>query len=114
MEWCKTECNKIIVYSKMPYITICNRFPLYCKIRELETPDEEQNVHAYEIDAGNIEFWNYIKEFNYNIDVDDISHIFFFCEKRHIASLEIVDYENYVLIEEPVKICRLRRNELPL
>ena len=102
MEWCKTECNKIFVYSKMPYITICNRFPLYCKIGELETPDEEQNVYAYEIDVGNVEFWNYIKEFNYSIDVDDISHLFFFCEKRHVASLEIVDYENYVLIEEPV------------
>ena len=29
IEWCKTECNEIIVYSKMPYNTICPKFSLY-------------------------------------------------------------------------------------
>lgn len=103
MEWCKTECNKIIVYSKMPYNTICTKFPLYCNINELQSPDELLDIYAFEINIFNIAFWEYIKEYNYNIDIaDDISHIYFFWGNRNIASLEIVDYENYVLIEEPI------------
>lgn len=103
MEWCKTECNKIIVYSTMPYNIICTKFSLYCNIIELEKPDEGMDIYAYEISVTDVVFWDYIREYNYNIDVEeDISHIYFFYEKRYIASLEIVDYENYVLIETPV------------
>ncbi len=103
MEWCKTECNKIVIYSQMHYHTICTKFPLYCNINELERPDEVLSIYAYEINVINVGFWDYIKEYNYNIDIaDDISHIFFFYGKRNVASLEIVDYENYVLIEEPI------------
>lgn len=102
VEWCKTECNKIILYSRMPYHTVCSRFSPYCVINELEMPDRELNVYAYEMSVNNIMFWDYMKEYNYNIDIDDISHIFFFYGKKLIASLEIVDYENYIFIEEPV------------
>ena len=50
-----------------------------------------------------IRFWNYIEEYNYNIDAEnDVSHMFFLNGDRNIASLEVVDYENYVLIEEPI------------
>lgn len=100
IEWCKAECSRIIVYSRMSYNAICIKFPLYCNIIELEHPDEFLDVCAYEINVVNDTFWNYIKEYNYNIDVsDDISHIYFFDQEKYIASLEIVDYENYVLIE---------------
>ncbi len=103
IEWCKTECNKIMVYSSMSYDTIGSKFPLYCDVKELEMPDELMRVYAYEINVIEVAFWNYICIYNYNIDIeDDISHIFFFCENRKVASLEIVDYENYVLIEEPI------------
>lgn len=33
-----------------------------------------------------------------------MSHIFFFDHKRMIASLEIVDYENYILMETSVPL----------
>lgn len=103
IEWCKTECNKIIVYSSMPYDIISSKFPLYCDVKELEMPDKLMKVYAYEINVIEVAFWNYICIYNYNIDIeDDISHIFFFYEKRNVASLEIVDYENYVLIDEPI------------
>lgn len=62
MEWCKTECNEIIVYSKMPYNTICTKFPLYCNINELQSPDELLDIYAFEINIFNISFWEYIKE----------------------------------------------------
>ncbi len=103
MEWCKTECNKIIIYSQISYDTICYKMPLYCKINELNKPDETMEIHAYEIYIIDARFWDYIQEYNYNIDnEDDISYIFFFYEEKNIASLEVVDYENYILIEEPV------------
>lgn len=103
IEWCKIGCNRIIIYSHMPYSIICDKFSSYCIIRELEKPDEALDIYAYEIDVINVVFWNYIKEYNYDIDVkDDISHIYFFSGKKYIASLEVVDYENYVLIEEPI------------
>lgn len=104
IEWCKTECNKMIIYSHMLYDIICAKFPLYCTINEVEKPDTTLDVYAYEIKVTNKAFWNYIKNCNnYNIDMkDDISHIFFFSAKRKIASLEIVDYENYILIEDPI------------
>lgn len=101
IEWCKKECNKVIVYSQMTYDMICTKFPLYCNINELERPDRDLNVHAYEINEINSIFWNYIKDFDYNINKEnDISHMFFFQSDEYIASLEIVDYENYILIEE--------------
>lgn len=103
IEWCKTECNKINVYSRMPYDIICSKFPLYCDVKELQMPDELMRIYAYEIHVIEAAFWNYIYTYNYNIDIeDDISHSIFFYEKRDVASLEIVDYENYVLIEEPI------------
>lgn len=103
IEWCKIECNKIIVYSHMSYDIFCTKFSSFCNVNELEKPDETLDIFAYEMEVINVAFWNYIKECNYNIDVeDDISHIYFFHGKRNIASLEIVDYENYVLIEQPV------------
>lgn len=103
IEWCKKECNRIIAYSQMSYNTIETKFPLYCNINELEKPDKILNVYAYEINVTNTIFWDYIKDYNYNIDqADDISHIYFFQKEKYIASLEIVDYENYILIEEPI------------
>ena len=103
IEWCKTECDKIIVYSQMSYGTICAKFPLFCDINELERPDETLNVHAFKLNISNVAFWEYIKEYDYDIDIeDDISYIFFFYGERNVASLEIVDYENYILIEEPI------------
>lgn len=103
MKWCKVECNKIIVYSEMPYDIIRNKFPLYCDINELRKPDERLNIYAYEINVNDIVFWDYIEEYNYNIDIEDnISHLFFLDGEKDIASLEIVDYENYILIEAPI------------
>lgn len=103
IEWCKKGCNKIIVYSKMSHYTICTKFPLFCNINKLQMPDEEMNIYSYEIDILDPAFWDYMKGYNYDINIaDDISHIFFFDGERNIASLEIVDYENYVLIEDPV------------
>lgn len=44
-----------------------------------------------------------IEDFNFNIDIiDNISYIFFFSSEKNIASLQIVDFENYLLIEEPI------------
>lgn len=104
IEWCKAECNKIIVYSHIPYHIFHTKFAFYCSIDTLEKPDETLNVYAYEIKVADIKFWNYIQEYNYNIDVeDDISHMYFFNDSRNIASLEIVDCENYIFIESPVK-----------
>lgn len=101
IEWCKVECNKIVVYSHMTYDIIRVKFLLYCNICLLKKPDETLDVYAYEIEIINNIFWDYIKNYNYNIDcTDDISHIYFFCDKKYIASLEIVDYENHLVIEE--------------
>lgn len=103
IEWCKIDCNKIVIYSQMTYNTICSKFPLYCNISSLEKPDEALDVYAYEINVINAMFWDYIKDYNYNIDIkDDISHMFFFNSEKYIASLEIVDYENYLFIEESI------------
>ena len=101
IEWCKIECNKIVIYSHMTYDIIRAKFLSYCNILLLKKPDELLNVYAYEIKVTNIAFWDYIKEYNYNIDsANDISHIYFFYNDKYIASLEIVDYENYLVIEE--------------
>lgn len=103
IKWCRMECNKIIIYSSMSYNTVRSKFLSYCNISVLEKPDELLDVYAYEINIINSSFWNYIKDFNFNIGIiDNISYIFFFNSKKYIASLQIVDYENYLLIEEPI------------
>lgn len=104
IKWCKLQCNRIIVYSRMTYNMISDEFPMYCNINPLAKPDESLDVYAYEIEVTDAVFWEYIKNCNYDIDIPyDISHIFFFYGSRHVASLEVVDYENYILIEEPIK-----------
>lgn len=104
VKWCKLQCNKIIVYSRMTYNIISYEFSLYCNITPLAKPDESLDVYAYEIDVTNAMFWEYIDNYNYDIDIlNVISHIYFFYGSRHVASLEVVDYDNYILIEEPVK-----------
>ena len=103
IEWCKEECNSLIVYSRMPYDAFRTIFSCYCNIDILEKPDVILDVYAYKIEMVDIRFWNYIEEYDYNIDAEnDVSHMFFLNGDRNIASLEIVDYENYVLIEEPI------------
>lgn len=104
IEWCKAECNRIIVYSHVPYNNFYTEFSYYCCIDILGKPDETLDVYSYEIKVCDTNFWIYIKEYNYNIDVEnDISHMYFFNDSRNIASLEIVDYENYIFIESPVR-----------
>lgn len=103
IEWCKEECNRVIVYTRMPYRMICEEFPLYCNISILEKPDTDLDVYAYKIYVTNSWFWDYIENCNYDYDEsNNISHIFFFNYEKYIASLEIVDYENYVLLEENI------------
>ena len=104
IEWCKKECNKVIIYSRMSYNIISNKFSLCCSINQLKKPDKYLNVHAYEINIIDVGFWDYIKDYDYNIDnEEDISHMFFFQNEKYFASLEIVDYENYILIEDSVE-----------
>lgn len=89
----------------MTYEIVNLKFPLYCNISVLEKPDETLDVKAYKIDVTDVTFWLYIKNFNFNINLaDDISHIFFFSSKKCIAALEIVDYQNYVLIEDAIPV----------
>lgn len=103
IKWCEIECNKIVIYSQMTCGKVCSKFPLCCNISVLDKPDETLDVYAYEINVIKGAFWDYIKEYNYNIDImDNISHIFFFNSEKYIVSLEIVDYENYLFIEEPI------------
>ncbi|MCM1179689.1 MAG: hypothetical protein NC347_05505 [Clostridium sp.] len=103
IKWCEKECNKIIIYSPMLYSAVCLKFLSYCTISALEKPDETMDVYAYEINVENVLFWNYVKDYNYNIDSrDNISHIFFYNNGSCIASLATVDYENYLVVEEPV------------
>lgn len=103
IEWCRVECNKIVIYSSMTYDTVCSEFFSYCDINVLEKPDESLNVYAYEINVINSTFWDYIEDFDFNIDAtDNISYIFFFSGEKNIASLQTVDFENYLLLEEPI------------
>ena len=113
IEWCKGECNKLIIYTRLSYRAICSKIPLYCNISILEKPDKALDIYAYEINVENVLFWNYIANGDYSIDrADDISHMFFFYGEISIASLEIVDYENYVLIEgDAVQNDRLLANK---
>ena len=103
IKWCEIMCNEIIIYTRMTYETVISKFALYSNVNILEKPDKLLDVQAYEIEIIDVKFWTYIEAFNFDIDaVDDISHIYFFNHKKIIASLEIVDYENYILIETSV------------
>ena len=102
IKWCEIECNRIVIYSQMTYSTIYSKFPSCCNISVIEKLDETLEVYAYEINVIDVVFWEYIKDYNYDIDIDDISHMFFFNSEKYIASLEIVDYENYICIEVPI------------
>ena len=69
IEWCKEECNRVIVYTRMPYRMICEEFPLYFNISIiLEKPDTDIEVYAYKIYVTNSWFWDYIENCNYNFD----------------------------------------------
>ncbi len=66
---------------------------MYCDINVLKKIDEILNIYAYEINIIDNAFWNYIEHYNFNIDViDSIS----FNSKKNVASLQMVDYENYI------------------
>lgn len=88
----------------MEYSVFCKKISSYCDIDGMKKPDATLDIYAYEIMVLDNRFWNFIKEYDYNIDVeDDISHMYFFNGSKNIALLEIVDYENYIFIETPVK-----------
>lgn len=83
IEWCKAECNKVVIYAQIPYHTICKEFPSCCDICIVEKPDKALDVYAYKIDVTNTLFWDYIANNNYNIDgLNNISHIFFFDSEK--------------------------------
>ncbi|MBO5352321.1 MAG: hypothetical protein J6A77_03385 [Lachnospiraceae bacterium] len=76
-------------------------FSKACSIKFLDKPDRTLDVNSYEISVIHSSFWDDIKSYNYNIDsCNDISHMYFFHDEFYVASLEIVDYKNYVLFEE--------------
>ena len=91
LEWCKTECNRIIVYSRVHFNVICTKFPLYCNIHELESPDEDLGFHAYEINIVDIMFWAYFKDFDFSIDKEG--------EISHILIEEPISHEEKLLLE---------------
>lgn len=76
-------------------------FIKYCEVSEIEKPDDLLDIYAYRLTNIKPNFWSLIEKYNYNIDYPKaISHMYFLCNDILLATLEITDYENYVLIEE--------------
>lgn len=117
IEWCIKECNSMIIYSSMNYETICSKFPMFCKVIELESPDKEIEIFAYEIEIKSNDYWSYIENYDYGINSsDNISHMYFKSGNMHIAYLEIEDCDNYVMLEDDIinTDCILPTNDLIL
>lgn len=105
LKWCERICDEILIYTRITYDAIHWRFPRYCDIRIQEKPDELSDIQSYQIDIKDVRFWEYIDTLNFDIDIaDEISHLFFFKHKQHIASLEIGDDQNYVLFEDSIPV----------
>lgn len=93
-------CNGIIIYTKQNVCSIEKKFKRYSDISELQRPDSGMKVNAYRINITSEMIWDLIQNADFNIDSEDsISHIYFFNGEKCVASLEIEDYENYVLLE---------------
>ena len=93
-------CNNIIIYTKQNVSNIQKQFKRYSDIQELQGPDSSMKVNAYRINITNKMIWDLILNANFSIDSkDSISHLYFFNDERCVASLEIEDYENYILLE---------------
>ena len=52
--------------------------------------------------------WDIVRDYNFNIDsLDSVSYMFFEKDGVNIAELELVDYENYLIIEKEIGISDL-------
>lgn len=93
-------CDCIIIYTKLNYEEVKNMFDKYCKVKKLKSPDSLLKIKAYQLIIIREEAWNVIREFNFGINsIKAISHMYFFAKSAYIGSLEIEDYENYILLE---------------
>ncbi len=107
LEWCEAMCDEVVVFTPMTCGAIHERFPQHCKISIQKKPDALLDVQSYRIKIEAAGFWRYMDQLNFDIDMaDGISHLFFFEDKKCIASLEIVDYQNYVFFEDAIPVDR--------
>lgn len=93
-------CDCIIIYTKLSYEAVKDMFDKYCKVKKLKSPDSLLKIKAYKLIIMQKEAWYVIRGCNFDINsIRAISHMYFFAKNVYIGSLEIEDYENYILLE---------------
>lgn len=93
-------CDCIIIYTESGYDAIKSTFGKYCEVQKLGKPDSVMQIEAFRLIIKEKGAWEVISECNFCIDsADAISHMYFYTGNKYIGSLEVEDYENYILLE---------------
>lgn len=93
-------CDCIIIYTELSYEVIKSMFGKYCEVQKLRKPDLLMQTEAFRLIIKEKGVWEVISGCNFCIDsTDAISHMYFYTGDKYIGSLEVEDYENYILLE---------------
>lgn len=99
LNWLEKYCDSLIIYCHIDSETIRSLLNHSCSIEILESPDNSINISAYKLYNLSHLFWVAIKQIDYCIDSkEEISHLFFMFKEQLLCMLNVVDYENYMLI----------------
>jgi hypothetical protein len=128
IEWIKHKYNAVEIYTRMDLYTLQGCFESNTFIVEGKIPDTTMDYKSYRIICDD-NVWNKLRDMNYNIDDNCISHMYFFYKEQYKGCLEIQDYENYVflvltkeeekelsnllpLLDENEKTCNINRGDI--
>ncbi len=99
LNWLKVNCDSLIIYCHIEYKKLHKLINQSCDIKIINSPDENMNIKAYKIYNFKNKFWDIIKQTDFCIDSEEeISHLFFMYEEKLLCTLELTDYENYIMI----------------
>ena len=99
LNWLERYSDSLIIYCRIDFEKIGLLLNHSCSIDILESPDKSMNINAYKLFNLSHTFWDAIKQIDYCIDSkEEISHLFFMFKEQLLCMLNVVDYENYMLI----------------
>lgn len=97
--WVKKNCDMVDIYSNINPTDVRVVFG-NDKVMNEYVFEGMENYHSYEI-ACDDEAFNILSMWNYNINICNISHIYFYSNEKEYGFININDFDNFVIFEVP-------------
>ncbi|MBD5136989.1 MAG: hypothetical protein HDT39_13635 [Lachnospiraceae bacterium] len=97
--WLKKNCDMVDIYSNINPTDIRAVFGNE-KVMNEYVFEGMENYHSYEI-ACDDNVFNTLSMWNYNINICNISHIYFYLCEKELGYISINDFDNFVVFDFP-------------